>query len=229
MVEKKAKKKKLTLSVSSKKTYSAQDYSKKTGKTSVVIEKKPPRKWGDKKFHSRGKEFAKESGDKFIPKKPLGGKNFDLRKIAEERATKRFKNLKDEDLQQKKRSLGKEKTFSSRREYKLTLSKAMDDEALDPKERSLSAVKRARLKAKKSQDLEKKNIETKKIVHEVNIPDKITIQELSNRMSMQASGIIKHLLDMGVVATINHTIDADTAEYLVKEFGNIPIREKKPD
>tara|TARA_B100000749_G_scaffold67259_1_gene50317 strand:+ start:1 stop:1647 length:1647 start_codon:yes stop_codon:yes gene_type:complete len=34
---------------------------------------------------------------------------------------------------------------------------------------------------------------------------------------------------MGVVATINHTIDADTAEYLVKEFGNIPIREKKPD
>ena len=46
---------------------------------------------------------------------------------------------------------------------------------------------------------------------------------------MQASGIIKHLLGMGVVATINHTIDADTAEYLVKEFGNIPIREKKPD
>jgi len=36
-------------------------------------------------------------------------------------------------------------------------------------------------------------------------------------------------MGMGVVATINHTIDADTAEYLVKEFGNIPIREKKPD
>jgi translation initiation factor IF-2 len=34
---------------------------------------------------------------------------------------------------------------------------------------------------------------------------------------------------MGVVATINHTIDADTAEYLVKEFGNQPVREKKPD
>ena len=48
-------------------------------------------------------------------------------------------------------------------------------------------------------------------------------------MAMQTSSIIKHLLGMGVVATINHTIDADTAEYLVKEFGNIPIREKKPD
>ena len=48
-------------------------------------------------------------------------------------------------------------------------------------------------------------------------------------MAMQASAIIKHLLGMGVVATINHTLDADTAEYLVKEFGNIAIREKKPD
>ena len=100
---------------------------------------------------------------------------------------------------------------------------------MDGRERSLASVRRARLKEKKSQDSEKAKIETKKIVHEVNIPDKITIQELSNRMALQASNIIKHLLGMGVVATINHTIDADTAEYLVKEFGNIPIREKKPD
>ena len=105
----------------------------------------------------------------------------------------------------------------------------MDDEALDGRERSLASVKRARLKEKKSQETVSKKIETKKIVHEVNIPNKITIQDLSNRMAIQASIIIKHLLDMGVAATINHTIDADTAEYLVKEFGNIPIREKKPD
>jgi len=100
---------------------------------------------------------------------------------------------------------------------------------MEGRERSLASVRRARLKEKKNQDTENKKIETKKIVHEVNIPNKITIQELSNRMAMQAGGIIKHLLGMGVVATINHTIDADTAEYLVKEFGNIPIREKKPD
>ena len=149
--------------------------------------------------------------------------------MAEERATKRFKNLKEDSLQQKKSNLGKDKGFTSKREHKLTLSKALDDEALDGKERSLASVRRARLKEKKNQDSEKTKIETKKIVHEVNIPNKITIQELSNRMAMQASNIIKHLLGMGVVATINHTIDADTAEYLVKEFGNIPIREKKPD
>jgi len=48
-------------------------------------------------------------------------------------------------------------------------------------------------------------------------------------MAIQGSLIIKKLLDMGVVATINHSLDADTAEYLVKEFENIPIREQKPD
>ena len=149
--------------------------------------------------------------------------------MAEERATNRFKNLKEDSLQPKKSSLGKDKGFTSKREQKLTLSKALDDEVLDGRERSLASVRRARLKEKKNQDSEKAKIETKKIVHEVNIPGKITIQELSNRMAMQASNIIKHLLGMGVVATINHTIDADTAEYLVKEFGNIPIREKKPD
>ena len=93
----------------------------------------------------------------------------------------------------------------------------------------MAAVKRARLKEKKNQDSNKKIPETKKIVHEVNIPNKITIKELSNRMAMQASEVIKNLLGMGVVATINHTLDADTAEYLVKEFGNIPIRDQKPD
>jgi len=124
--------------------------------------------------------------------------------------------------------MGKERAFASKRQYKLTLSKALDEETFDGKERSLSSTRRARLKAK-NKDSAKVNIETKKVVHEVNIPEKITIQELSNRMAVQASSIIKHLLGMGVVATINHTLDSDTAEYLVKEFGNIAIREKKPD
>ena len=228
MEEKKEKKKKLTLSVSLKKPHSAPYFAQNKGKTSVVIEKKSPRKWGEKKFQNRSTSFNKPSGDLASKKVPIN-RNFDIRKMAEERATKRFKSVKEDILQQKKSTLGKEKSFTSKREYKLTLSKAMDDDTFDGKERSLSAVKRARLKAKKNQDAEKVKQETKKVIHEVNIPEKITIQELSNRMAMQASGIIKHLLGMGVVATINHTIDADTAEYLVKEFGNIPIREKKPD
>ena len=230
MEEKKEKKKKLTLSGFSKKTHNAPNYAQSRGKTSVVIEKKAPKRWGERKFQSRDSSFNKPkiTGD-FVPKKTPINRNFDIRKMAEERAAKRFKNVKEDSLQQKKTSLGKDKSFASKRENKLTLSQALDDDALDGRERSLASVKRARLKEKKSQDSKKTNIETKKIVHEVNIPDKITIQELSNRMAMQANSIIKHLLGMGVVATINHTIDADTAEYLVKEFGNIPVREKKPD
>ena len=220
------KKKKLTLSGFSKKSHNVSQYAQSRGKTSVVIEKRAPRRWGEKNFQTRDKSFNKT---KFPPKREPINNSFDIRKKAEERATKRLKGTKEDNLQQKKTSLGKDKTFASRREYKLTLSKALDDEALDGRERSLASVKRARLKEKKNQDLKNKTAETKKIVHEVNIPNKITIQELSNRMAMQANGIIKHLLDMGVVATINHTIDADTAEYLVKEFGNIPVREKKPD
>ena len=224
------KKKKLTLSVSSKTLHNVPNYVKSRQKTSVLIEKKAPRRWGEKKFQSRDNNFSKpKSTGNFFPKKTRINRNVDIRKMAEERATKRFKNLKEDSLQPKKSSLGKDKGFTSKREQKLTLSKALDDEVLDGRERSLASVRRARLKEKKNQDSEKAKIETKKIVHEVNIPGKITIQELSNRMAMQASNIIKHLLGMGVVATINHTIDADTAEYLVKEFGNIPIREKKPD
>ena len=224
------KKKKLTLSVSSKASHNVPNYVKSRKKTSVLIEKKAPRRWGGKKFQSRDNNISKrESTDSFVPKKTSINKNIDIRKMAEERATKRFKNVKEDSLQPKKSGLGKEKAFTSKREQKITLSKALDDEILDGRERSLASVRRARLKEKKNQDSEKTKIETKKIVHEVNIPDKITIQELSNRMALQASDIIKHLLGMGVTATINHTIDADTTEYLVKEFGNIPIREKKPD
>jgi len=230
MEEKEKKKKKLTLSVSSKVSHNVSHYVKNRQKTSVVIEKKPGRKWNEKRSQFRNTNFNKPKPvNNFVPKKSPANRNFDLRKMAEERATKRFEKLKEDNLQQRKGNLGKDKGYTSKREVKLTLSKALDDEALDGRMRSLASVKRARLKEKKNQTPEKSNFETKKIVHEVNIPDKITIKELSNRMAMQASGIIKHLLGMGVVATINHTIDADTAEYLVKEFGNIPIREKKPD
>ena len=157
MKETKIKKKKLTLSVSSKKSHSTPYYAQSRGKTSVVIEKKPQRRWGEKKFQPRNNNFNKpKPSDNFISKKTSINRNVDLRKIAEERATKRFKNLNEDNLQQKKSSLGKEKGFTSKREQKLTLSKALDDEALEGRERSLASVKRARLKEKKNQDLDKK-------------------------------------------------------------------------
>ena len=47
-------------------------------------------------------------------------------------------------------------------------------------------------------------------------------------MAEKSNEIIKFLFNMKVVATINHTIDKDTAEYIVKEFGHNAIIEEKP-
>merc|ERR1712096_405823 len=147
------KKKKLTLGVSSKTSHNVPNYVKSSKKTSVLIEKKAPRRWGGKKFQSRDNNISKrESTDSFVPKKTSINKNIDIRKMAEERATKRFKNVKEDSLQPKKSGLGKEKAFTSKREQKITLSKALGDEILDGRERSLASVRRARLKEKKNQD-----------------------------------------------------------------------------
>ena len=103
----------------------------------------------------------------------------------------------------------------------------MNVEEVEIKQRSLASVKRARLRDKKSDNLDEKK-ETIKVIREVNIPEQITIQELSNRMAERSADVIKFLFNMKVVATINHVIDKDTAEYIVKEFGHNPIVESSP-
>ena len=75
--------------------------------------------------------------------------------------------------------------------------------------------------------METKKKEFKKVIKDVKIPEQITIQELSNRMAEKSNDIIKFLLNMKVIATINHNIDKDTAEYIVKEFGHNPVVEEK--
>ena len=109
-MEEKKKKKKLTLSVSSSKTHNAPRYTQSSGKTSVVIEKKPQRRWGEKKFQPRDNSSNKpKATGNFTSAKPPINRNFDIRKMAEERATKRFKTIKEDVVQQKKGNLGKEK------------------------------------------------------------------------------------------------------------------------
>ena len=58
------------------------------------------------------------------------------------------------------------------------------------------------------------------IVHDVTIPDTITVDELAKRMSMKAAELIRELMKMGVMATINQVIDQDTAVLVVEELGH---------
>ncbi|MDC3083996.1 translation initiation factor IF-2, partial [Candidatus Pelagibacter sp.] len=76
-------------------------------------------------------------------------------------------------------------------------------------------------------DDDKENL--KPITRDIKIPEAITVRELANRMAEQSSKVIKYLFGMGVTVTINQTLAADTAEFLVKEFGHNPIREEKTE
>ena len=151
-------------------------------------------------------------------------KNF-VRRFVEQQATKEF--IKKENKPTGKSKL-KLKNPVDKRDFKLTVSRALNVEEIEIKQRSLASVKRARLKEKKSKPDNEEKKEFKKVIREVKIPEQITIQELSNRMAEKSNEIIKFLFNMKVVATINHNIDKDTAEYIVKEFGHKPILEDKP-
>jgi translation initiation factor IF-2 len=104
-----------------------------------------------------------------------------------------------------------------RRTGKLTISQALDEDAQE-RVRSLASVRRAREREK--QRLAQLRAEPQKIVRDVVIPETITVQELANRMAARGADVIKALMRMGVMATINQVIDADTAELIVTEFGH---------
>jgi len=88
-------------------------------------------------------------------------------------------------------------------------------------------VKRSREKLFKKQS--DQDTDGQKVIRQVKIPKVITIQELANRMAERASAVIKYLLTKNVKVTINHTIDQDTAEFIVKEFGHEILIEEEPD
>jgi len=67
------------------------------------------------------------------------------------------------------------------------------------------------------------------VFREVIIPETITVQELANRMTERAGDVIKALMNNGIMATITETIDAETAELLVTEFGHTPKRVSESD
>jgi len=220
------KKLKLSISGSSKKTINNINLAKSHGKNSVVIEKKNTR-FGPKSSFSKNtsqRNIFNKPKSNFIPRnqvtsKPSTENDFEKRKLAEQRATKRLKG----------ENTPKGKIGSKRRELKLTISRALSDDDSEFKVRSLASLKRAKKKENKELNKNEKLEDLKPIKRDVNIPEVITIRELANRMAEQSSNLIKHLLSMGVTATINHSINSDIAEYLVQEFGHNPIKEEKAE
>ena len=103
-----------------------------------------------------------------------------------------------------------------RQSGKLTVTKALDD-GEGARARSLAALKRAREKEKRSH---MQSGPAAKQFRDVNVPESITVQELANRMAERGSDLIKALFKMGQPSAMGDTIDQDTAELLVTEFGH---------
>ena len=171
------------------------------------------------------KKEVKDTSDEKKPAKKNFSRQFDSKPEQDEKILEKEKKIKAPKF------VKSPKSFENRRQGKLTISQALNED--NEKVRSLAAVKRAREKAKlrtltsvdskDSPDLKEKK---KK---EIIIPDFIAVNELSSRMAEKSSELVKVLMKLGVMATINQTIDGDTAELVVIELGHIPKRVSESD
>ena len=169
------KKTKLTISGSAKKSIRNIEIAKTHGKNSRIIEKQSG------KFNNRGGSFRPSGGKpkltpsfnrgaplkpSYTPKSSPITSDFERRKLAEQRATKRLKGESEKD----KKIL---KAGTKKRELKLTVSRALSDE-IEARERSLASVKRARQKEMKNSSKEEAQENSKPVKRDVNIPEAIT-------------------------------------------------------
>jgi translation initiation factor IF-2 len=100
-----------------------------------------------------------------------------------------------------------------------------DSEVLERRTPSLAAIRRQREREKR----QAQQLDAGQIVREVVLPETITVAELANRMAVRGADVVKQLMKMGVMATINQVLDADTAELLVAEFGHQVKRVSEAD
>jgi translation initiation factor IF-2 len=112
-----------------------------------------------------------------------------------------------------------------RQRGKLTVSRALSDED-ESRARSLAALRRAREKEKRHHQ---ETGPAQKQVRDVVVPEAITVQELANRMAERGADLVKALFKMGMPVTLTQTIDQDTAELLVTEFGHNVKRVSESD
>ncbi|MDR1009466.1 MAG: translation initiation factor IF-2 [Rickettsiales bacterium] len=145
----------------------------------------------------------------------------------DEKPAKKFEDV----AREKKRSVFKSSTSSTLdvsdiedepdTSVSTSLSSAMDAIGMRAKRRSFASIKRQREKNyRKFLEREGEKKEPVKAVHEVILPETISVKDLSIRMAEKSSDVVKTMMKLGIMATINQIIDADTAELVVMEFGH---------
>ncbi|WP_424967212.1 MULTISPECIES: translation initiation factor IF-2 [unclassified Dinoroseobacter] len=132
---------------------------------------------------------------------------------------------KDRNDRAQPRKEQKGKGDDRRRSGKLTLNQALSGDG--GRQKSLAAMKR-------KQERERRKAmggsqEREKVVRDVQLPETIVVQELANRMAERVADVVKELMKMGMMVTQNQSIDADTAELIIEEFGHKVVRVSDAD
>ena len=130
--------------------------------------------------------------------------------------------VRSEEPARPSRNKGRE---DNRRSGKLTVNQASAGN--DGRHRSMASMKRKQERAR--QKAMGGTVEREKIIRDVQVPDAIMVQELANRMAERVSDVVKSLMQMGMMVTQNQTIDQDTAELIVEEFGHKIVRVSDAD
>lgn len=105
---------------------------------------------------------------------------------------------------------------------------SVDDEEQDSHHKRFKGKKRRPEKSDKYREAEETlkhsfAMPTAPVIREVAIPETITVAELAKRMSVKAAEVIKVMIGLGAMATINQVIDKDTAVIVVEEMGHKPV------
>ena len=130
--------------------------------------------------------------------------------------------MRREEPARPSRNKGRE---DNRRSGKLTVNQVSAGN--DGRHRSMASMKRKQERAR--QKAMGGAVERDKIIRDVQVPDAIMVQELANRMAERVSDVVKSLMQMGMMVTQNQTIDQDTAELIVEEFGHKIVRVSDAD
>ncbi len=142
-----------------------------------------------------------------------------------ERRERARREREREEAERRSRARRLREEEEERRKGKLTVARVLAGDLDEERPRSLAAFRRAQAKRRKKTDGQP----VQKQKREVVIPEAITVKELAERMAEKGTTVIKTLMKLGVMSTINDTLDQDTAELVVVELGHEAKRVSEAD
>ncbi len=171
----------------------------------------------EERKRQEAEEAAKRAAAAPAPEEPKAARN-----PASKPAPAAAPRKQDREREQRGRGKGRD---DNRRSGKLTLGQATGGEG--NRQRSMAAMKRKQERAR--QKAMGGTVEREKVIRDVQLPEAIMVSELANRMAERVADVVKSLMQMGMMVTQNQTIDADTAELIIEEFGHKVTRVSDSD